>query len=455
MDYTYLFKNVDKKSKLAIIGASRGYGYTLLSQLLKVKEIQLRVVCSTKVDACKKALEENGYGNYKQVVAATPEEVKAADEDAIIIVNDYKLALEADITSVVECTGNSWVGADTSQTAIKRGINVYMVSKELDSVCGPYFNNLAKEHDVVYALVNGDQPRNLVDLYSWGKINGLEIIAIGKSSEYDFVWDREEGTITYTDGKEEYADLPGMLEHFSYKDKSTLKARQDLLKDWTSVISADLCEMNLVSNVTGFRAAKDVLSYPIVRTSELADVFIPVEDGGILERTGVVDVFFQLRETNEASFAGGEFLIVKCESDYTWETLRGKGHIVSKNGKYACIYLPYHFMGIESPITILLGDYLKVGRHEETRQHSLMVGKADRDLSSGTVFKVEGHHHHITGLHPRLLDIEVAEKYAPFYLLNNVTLKRDLKEGEIVSLDDVDLEGNLVFDYYQKGLELE
>ena len=52
-------------------------------------------------------------------------------------------------------------------------------------------NQIAAEHNAVYALVNGDQPRNLLDLWSWGKLLGLEIVAVGKSSEYDFVWDRE------------------------------------------------------------------------------------------------------------------------------------------------------------------------------------------------------------------------------------------------------------------------
>ena len=57
------------------------------------------------------------------------------------------------------------------------------------------------------------------------------------------------------------------------------------------------------------------LHYPIAKISELADIFIPEEDGGILTKTGVVDVFYNLRETDEASFCGGEFIIVKCENE--------------------------------------------------------------------------------------------------------------------------------------------
>ncbi|MFR5731718.1 MAG: hypothetical protein ACLUD2_06905 [Clostridium sp.] len=31
----------------------------------------------------------------------------------------------------------------------------------------PILNQIAAENNAVYALVNGDQPRNLLDLYSW------------------------------------------------------------------------------------------------------------------------------------------------------------------------------------------------------------------------------------------------------------------------------------------------
>ena len=55
-----------------------------------------------------------------------------------------------------------------------------MVSKETDSVCGPMLNQTAAENGAVYSLVNGDQPRNLLDICSWANLLGLEIIAAGK-----------------------------------------------------------------------------------------------------------------------------------------------------------------------------------------------------------------------------------------------------------------------------------
>ena len=57
MDYTSLFKNNGgKKSKVGIIGATRGYGYTLLAQIPKVELMELRLISSRHTDECVEVL---------------------------------------------------------------------------------------------------------------------------------------------------------------------------------------------------------------------------------------------------------------------------------------------------------------------------------------------------------------------------------------------------------------
>lgn len=455
MDYTNLLNlKTDKKSKVGIIGATRGYGYTLLAQIPKVKLMELRVVCSRHPEECYAVLKEIGYDISRVVVCEDLTQILAAKDDAILIVKDYQLVQECGITALVECTGNTAVSSDAALSALKKGINVYMVSKETDSICGSVLNQVAAENGVVYALVNGDQPRNLLDLYSWGKLLGLDIVAVGKSSEYDFVWDRENGEIHYLDGVSEKEPMPEMLEYWYYQGTETLAGRRKLLDKYTEVISADLCEMNLVSNVTGYVPSSPFLSYPIAKASELADIFIPEEDGGILKQTGVVDVFYNLRGKDEASFCGGEFIIVRCEDKKMWDILKSKGHVISRNGKYACIYSPYHFMGMETPATILLGDFMNIGTHPECRQVSTLAGVANRDLPKGTVLKVAGHHHAIEGLTPELLERANAGEVAPFYLLNGSVLLNDVKKGSPVTQADVDLSDLETYKLYSQGLEL-
>jgi predicted homoserine dehydrogenase-like protein len=455
MDYTNLINvKSDKKSKVGVIGATKGYGYTLLAQIPTVKHMELRVICSRNTDECFNVLKEIGYDEKKIVICSDKTQIDAASKDAIIVVSDYLLVMECDITAMVECTGNTAISSHAALVALRKGINVYMVSKETDSVCGPILNQVAAENSAIYALVNGDQPRNLLDLYSWAMLLGLEVIAAGKSSEYDFVWDRETGEFSYLDGASTSEHLPEMLEAWYYKDSDTLKARHKLLKKYTAVISADLCEMNLVSNITGLVPATPFLNYPIAKPSELANIFIPKEDGGILEKTGVVDVFYNLRGTDEASFCGGEFIIVRCKNEKMWDILKSKGHVMSTNGKYACIYYPYHFMGLETPVSILLGDLMNIGTHTECRQVSVLAGIASKALEKGTPLTVSGHHHAIEGLTPMLLELSSADNLAPFYLLNGATLLNDIKEGSHITLNDVDLSSLETYKLYTEGLKL-
>ena len=455
MNYTNLIENKNGKiSKVGIIGATRGFGYTLLAQIPTVKHMNLRVISSRKPEECLEVLKEIGYPEDKIVVCKSKIEINVAAQDAILIISDYKLVIETDITALVECTGNTVVSTDIAVMALKKGINVYMVSKETDSVCGPMLNKMATENGAIYALINGDQPRNLLDLCSWAKLLGLEIITAGKSSEYDFVWNRETNELTCTDGSGISEQLPQMLEHWYYEGIGTLEGRKKLLEKYTKVVSADLCEMNLVSNVTGFTPATPFLNYPVAKISELAEIFIPEEDGGILKKKGVVDVFFNLRGTDEASFCGGEFIIITCENDKMWDLLRTKGHIISKNGKYACVYYPYHLLGLETPISILLGDLMGIGTQPECRQVSVLAGIAEVDLPKGTTFQVEGHHHEIKGLIPILVESKLTKNHAPFYLLNGTTLLKDVKAGQHISFDDVDLSHLETYKLYKKGLEL-
>lgn len=457
MDYTYLFKNNnEKKSRVGIIGATRGYGYTLLAQIPKVERMELRLISSRHVEECRSVLTGLGYREEDILVCNTAEEIKSAPKEKVLIVTDYRLVPEADITSLVECTGNAVVGANVAISAMEHGINVYMVSKETDSVCGTVLNQIAEKNQVVYALVNGDQPRNLIDLYSWGNMLGLDIVAVGKASEYDFVWNPDDGEFTYMDDTTQpHEHLPQMKEFWHYKDKETLKGREKLLEKYMAVISADLCEMTLVSNVTGFVPSAPRLNYPIAKISELADIFIPEEDGGILKSEKVVDVFCNLRAPDEASFAGGEFIVVRCENEEVWKILTGKGHVVSRNKKYCCMYLPYHYMGLETPTSILLGDLLGLGTHPECRQVTVMTGVALEDIPKGTVFEVHGHHHSIDGLVPELWEKKNAEGLCPFYLLNGRTLLRDIKKGEAVRLTDVELADYRPAELYKEGFLME
>ena len=457
MDYSYIEdKYKGQKTKVGIIGATRGYGYTIVVQLFYTPMCALRLICSRHTDECVDVLKKVGYNEKLIKVCATSADVKACGPDDIIVVSDYRLLTDAGLNTVIECTGKVDLSSSVAALAIDNGINVCMVSKETDSVCGPYLTKLAMEKGVIYTLASGDQPRNLADLCSWVRALGLEIVCAGKASENDIIYNPADGGITYFEPQPS-AYIPELAKYREYKGVETLKARYELLKDLLGPISADLCEMNLVSNVTGLKPAAVELNYPVARITELADVFIPEEDGGILKSTGVVDVFYDYRYTDEVSFGGGEFVIVRCNDEQTWELIRGKGHVVSKSGKYACIFWPYHFLGVETPASVMLMDFLGIGLHKSCRQVTVMVGKTQAPMAKGSTLKVEGHHHTIENVIPQLYEKDkVPAGVLPFYLLNWAEVTADIKAGDFITKDNVRIDPALsdAYEFFTKGLAI-
>ena len=224
---------------------------------------------------------------------------------------------------------------------------------------------------------------------------------------------------------------------------ATLEARRQALCEFPLSATPDYCEMNVVSNSTGLAPSCDTLHYPLCRTPVLADVFVPVEDGGILAHPGVVDVFNCLRRSDEASFGGGVFVIVRCTDRAIWKLLEDKGHVVGRSGKYACIYQPFHLMGLES-LTSVYSAVLH-GRPSGSatqRTNALMVARATRDLRAGETLAMGGHMHEIEGVAARLVPARQAQGAAPYYLAANKSLTRDVPRGTDVPVAALALEGS-------------
>jgi predicted homoserine dehydrogenase-like protein len=213
----------------------------------------------------------------------------------------------------------------------------------------------------------------------------------------------------------------------------------------------DYCELNVVSNSTGLLPACDALNYPLCHISELADIFIPREDGGILDRIGVVDVFNCLRRHDEASFGGGVFVIVKCTDDPVWELLQQKGHVVSRHRKYACIYLPYHLMGLESLLSLFSAVLHQRPSGSDTQAaHAVMLARAQRDFKAGETLVMGGHHHSIVSITPLLVPAAEARGKAPFYLAANKRLRVDVARGADIAIDMLDLDDSVLYEAWGK-----
>jgi predicted homoserine dehydrogenase-like protein len=174
---------------------------------------------------------------------------------------------------------------------------------------------------------------------------------------------------------------------------------------------------------------------------ELPSVFRPRAAGGILEATGIVDVFTCLRRPDELSFAGGVFAIVEAPEPATGRILASKGIPASEDGRYLLLHNPVHLLGSEAPASLLSAIYH--GRSTggaEPRQRFDLVARATRNFAKGERIAL-GDRHSIPDTSAEIAPAAPlhGEAALPYYLAPGGIVRRDVSAGQILRVSDVEL----------------
>jgi predicted homoserine dehydrogenase-like protein len=198
--------------------------------------------------------------------------------------------------------------------------------------------------------------------------------------------------------------------------------------------------MCLVANATGLKPDRPDFHAPLTRATELPDVYCPREDGGLLERRGVLDVFNCLRKPEDASFAGGVFVVVELADEKTGALFHGKGIPVSRNRRYGLAYNPSHLLGVEAPISIVAAARL---RHDmldaDYRPVCDLVGARSGIFrpATGSTSSASGTRCRTSNPAPGCRS-RPGKRAAPYYMAVGRTLARPVRQGAYVTADDVD-----------------
>lgn len=445
MFYTNLFQRpADKPVRACLIGAGE-FGASFLFQARDMPHLIVPAVCTRTVQRAVDAYANAGVSADKVRVCTTPAEAKAAYDAGFMVVSaQFDVIADLPLEVLVESSGAPETSAAAAELAIEKGMHVIMVSKETDSVVGPILARKALAKNLVYTTGDGDQPSLLIGLVSWARSLGLKVVCAGKSSEYDFVYDPARKLVLCSGQKQEVA-VPHMDEQWALgtrKAADVAEARRAMLGTLAHRSVPDLCEMQVVANATGIMPDCDRFHAPVARIDELPDMFCPAADGGVLTSAGRLDIFNCLRRPDEASMAGGVFVVVECLDRKTWDVLEAKGHPRSRDGKYAAVYHPSHLLGVETGTSVLAAAILgHATGGTDIQARCDLFGMAERDLPRGTVLHMGGHHHIIDGVDAYLSPAQPMSQSAPlpFYLLSNLTLSRDVPAGKAICLDDVQM----------------
>lgn len=447
MNYHEYFAGATKPVEACIVGTG-GFGRSFLAQSLHVPLMNVRI--AVDVDSATAAAALKFAGIEAVVECHTKEEVSHAWTNGLsIAAGDLTHVIHLPFDVLVEATGHPEAGARHAELAIKAGKHVALVSKEVDSVVGPGLALLAAEMGRVVTPVDGDQPSLLIGLVTWAEILGFEIICAGKSSEYDFVFDPATEMLT-SNGVSVAA--PGFADHLVLGERDAAElvaARSRAASKLPQRAVPDLCELAVTSHSVDLAPDRPELHCPIARISEVPTFFSTRPNGGLLEGERRIDVFHCLRLPGEVSFAGGVFVVIRCGDTASWELLAGKGHVISRSGATAMIYLPRHLLGLEAATSVLDAGLKSVSSGSRRPQPRFdLVAIADADLEAGTVLAAVGHHHSIKDVSSALVPASAleAEQPAPFYLIANRRLVRPVTAGSAIRLADVAADDSILLD---------
>jgi predicted homoserine dehydrogenase-like protein len=167
----------------------------------------------------------------------------------------------------------------------------------------------------------------------------------------------------------------------------------------------------------------------------------PRDKGGVLEKSGVVDVVSSLERDGRPVFRDlrwGVYVVLEAPNDYAADCFKQYGLKTDASGRFAAMYKPYHLIGLELNISVLSAAL----RNEPTGQardfRGDVVAVAKRDLRAGEMLDGEGGYTVWGKLMPAAASL--AAGALPIGLAHGVKLKADIAHGAVVGWNDVEID---------------
>jgi predicted homoserine dehydrogenase-like protein len=198
-------------------------------------------------------------------------------------------------------------------------------------------------------------------------------------------------------------------------------------------------EMAAVANACDLQVPKDGLAFPACGVDDLPALLKPAQDGGLLPRKGMVEVVSSVERDGRPVFRDlrwGVYAVFHAPSDYVRDCFLQYGLKTDASGYYAAMYKPYHLIGLELGISVASVAL----RKDATGATGAVVGEvlacAKRDLNAGEMLDGEGGFTVYGKLMPAADSLHMSA--LPIGLAHRLTLKNNIRAGQIVTWNDVD-----------------
>ena len=316
---------------------------------------------------------------------------------------------ELPIDFIVEATGVPEIGAQITYSCLKAKKDVAVLNVEMDVTIGPLLHKIAVENGVIYTVCHGDEPIEAKVLVDFARDLNFEVIAAGKGKNNPF----------------EPLSNPD-----SVRERATAKNMNPKMLCSFTDGSKTMTEMVALSNTTGIPLSKRGMNGPAATVKTLQNVFAPKEDGGILDKKGVIDYC-------TGDVAPGVFVIVKSDSKYINHEM---SYLGMGPGPYFALYRPYHLASVEAPISVARAVVDRESSLFATHLISEVVAMSKKDLKVGD--KIDGIGGYTVRGYADIAADSKRDNLVPIGLLQHAILKKDVAVGTLLTYDDVELDAN-------------
>ncbi|HVS27868.1 MAG TPA: SAF domain-containing protein [Burkholderiales bacterium] len=427
-----------KLLRVGLIGAGK-FGSMFLAQARRTPGIHLMAIADLAPSCAHDALRRTGWPDEQFGAKSFAE---ASKRGTTHVTDDSLLLIAADgLEIVIDATGNPAAGIRHVLACCEHKKHIIMVNVEADALAGPLLARRAQAAGIIYSLAYGDQPALICELVDWARTAGFEVVAAGKGTKYlpeyhastpDTVWGY-------------YGFSEEMVKHGDFKAQMF----NSFLDGTKSAI-----EMAAVANAAGLNPAPQGLSFPPCGVDELPQLLRPRSEGGVLERSGIVEVVSSLKRDGTPvarDLRWGVYVVFKAPSVYAARCFKEYGLVTDDSGRYAAMYKPYHLIGLELGISVA-----SVGLRNEPTGASRdfrgdVVAVAKRGIKAGEILDGEGGYTVYGKLMPARDSLALGG--LPIGLAHGVKLKKPIITGTPLTWSDVAINEDSPAVHFRREME--
>ena len=408
---------------IGLAGAGQ-MGTDIIVQVALMPGLRIGAIAEVRTQTAIDGVLLSGRERGDIVIASNANAIDAAIESGKIAVTDNlnALAQAGRIDVIIDATGNPNIGTLFALEVMKNGKHIVMLNVEADITIGRFLKEEARKAGVIYTGAAGDEPACTLEIIGFARSLGMKVIAAGK-------------------GKNNPLKIDAMPADYE-KEASERNMNARMLVEFVDG-SKTAIEMVAIANATGLVPDVPGMHGPTATLEELASVLCPKEDGGILNKKGVVDYSIG------KGVAPGVFCIVETQHPRVLERMVD---LKVGKGPYFTIYRPYHLTSLEVPLSAARAVVHKTADMVPL-DHPVAeaVAVAKRDLKPGDTLGMIGESdyrgHAVTWTDAR------SKGMVPLGIAEKAKVMKPIKAGELLTYENCVPDDSLVVTQIRRRLD--